>query len=208
MKTILLELQYLPNIAYFSALLQAETIIIEQHEFFEKQSFRNRAVIRGPHQAETLSVPVLNSNSKQLIQDVKIDNTQNWQKTHWRTINAAYAKSPYFEFFADYFSPIYTQKQDTLWHLNLQLLTICLKLSKLNPSIQFSENYTKMPLNDVLDLRSAIHPKKTIESISFFCPFVYSQNFGNDFVPNLSIIDLLFCKGIDSKMILQKSLII
>jgi hypothetical protein len=208
LKTILLELQYLPNIAYFSALMKAETIIIEQHEYFEKQSFRNRAVIRGPHQSETLSVPVLNSNSKQLIQDVRIDNSQNWQKIHWRTITAAYAKSPYFEFFADYFLPIYDRKNDNLWNLNLELLTICLKLAKASPTIQFSENYIKLLPDDVLDLRSAIHPKKNIDSLSFFCPFVYSQNFGNDFVENLSIIDLLFCKGTDAKMILQKSLII
>ena len=155
-----------------------------------------------------LSVPVLNGNSKQLIRDTKIDNSQSWQKTNWRTINAAYAKAPYFEFFSDYFRPSFERKTDFLWDFNFELLTICLKLLKLNPNIQFSENYTKIHTDSVLDARSFIHPKKSTAISSFFCPFVYTQNFGNEFENNLSIIDLLFCKGLDAKMILQKSLII
>lgn len=207
MSSVLIELQFLPNISYFALMLQYEQVILEQQEHYEKQSFRSRAYIHGPHQIETLSVPVLNGTSKQLIRDVKIDYSQHWHIKNWRTITAAYAKAPYFEYFAPYLEKSFATKHTFLWDLNYELLTTCLKLMKFNPNFTFSETFDNQIHNDTLDARSAIHPKQKTDISSFFCPFVYQQNFGSNFVPNLSIIDLLFCKGTETKMILQKSLV-
>jgi hypothetical protein len=130
-----------------------------------------------------------------LMRDVKIDYNENWDKIHWRTIEAAYRKAPFFEFYSDYFSRIYEKKPIFLWDFNFELLSICLKFLKLNLTISLTEKYEKEVENSIFDARSVINPKISYKNNNFYSPKPYQQNFGNEFEPNLSIIDLLFCKG-------------
>ena len=200
-----IDLQCLPSLEYFCALLKHDTIMVESHEYFEKQSYRNRCKILTTNKVDVLTVPVKNGNTKILIKDLRIDYHQDWTRRHWGAIHSAYGKSPFFEFYADYFKKILDKKPDFLFDFNLDLLTICLKLLRLEKTIIFTENYEKDVEND---FRGQIHPKKVYQENQLYQPVKYRQNFGNEFEPNLSILDLLFCQGNQSLKILQESLII
>ena len=200
-----IDLQCLPSLEYFCALLKHDTIMVESHEYFEKQSYRNRCKILTTNKVDVLTVPVKNGNTKILIKDLRIDYHQDWTRRHWGAIHSAYGKSPFFEFYADYFKILLEKKPDFLFDFNLDLLTICLKLLRLEKTIIFTENYEKDVKND---FRGQIHPKKTYQENQLYQPVKYRQNFGNEFEPNLSILDLLFCQGNQSLKILQESLII
>jgi len=95
-----------------------------------------------------------------------------------------------------------------LFKLNSSLLTLCLKLLKLKPSLNELPEYSKIPPAGVIDFRSQIHPKKSLDSLAWFQPKAYHQIFGKDFVPNMSILDLLFCMGPDAEQILYRSSVI
>ena len=202
---MIIDLQYLPSLEYFCALLKHDKIIIEAHEYFEKQSYRNRCKILTTNKIDVLTVPIKNGNTKVLIRDLRIDYHQDWTRRHWGSIHSAYGKSPFFEFYADYFKILLEQKPDFLFDFNLDLLTICLKLLRLEKTIIFTEKYEKGVEND---FRGQIHPKRTFTENQLYQPVKYRQNFGNEFEPNLSILDLLFCQGNQSLKILQESLII
>ncbi|RFS13904.1 WbqC family protein [Emticicia sp. C21] len=205
--TLLIDLQYLPCTKFFSTLLQFDEIILESHEHYVKQSYRNRCYILGANKVEMLIVPVLDGNKKILVKDIQIDYQQKWYEIHWRTIKAAYGKSPFFEFFGDYFQKTLQKKPHFLWDLNYELLTICLKLLQINKTIRLTENYNKELKSGVFDARGLINPKKDSETGIYYQSIAYQQNFGSEFVPNLSMIDLLFCRGNQSLGILKKSFI-
>jgi WbqC-like protein family len=200
-----IDLQYLPSLEYFCALLAHDEITIEAHEYFQKQSYRNRCRIQTTNKIDTLTVPVKNGNAKVLIRDLRIDYHQDWTRRHWGAIHSAYGKSPFFEFYSDYFRVLIERKPDFLFDFNLDLLTICLKLLRLEKTIIFTENYEKDVKND---FRGLIHPKKSFAENQVYKPVIYRQNFGNEFEPNLSIADLLFCQGNQALSILQESVII
>lgn len=204
-QSVLIDLHYLPCLEFFTCVLNFNEIILESNEHFAKQSYRNRCYLQGSNKIEMLSIPVIDGNKKTLIKDVKIDYSQRWETIHWRTINAAYGKSPFFEFFADYFQAIYEKKPAFLWDINLSFLTLCLKLMKQNKTISQTEIYEKQVNNGIFDARSLINAKKGFKNNHFYQPIAYQQNFGNEFEPNLSIIDLLFCRGNQSLEIIKKS---
>ncbi|MGK7395575.1 MAG: WbqC family protein [Candidatus Cyclobacteriaceae bacterium M3_2C_046] len=203
---LLIELQYLPPIAYFSSWGSFNTIIIEKQEYFEKQSYRNRCYIRGANKVQTLSVPVYGSRKKILTRDIRIDYQQKWVNEHWRSISSAYGKSPFFEHFADLFHRIYHKRPAFLFDLNWFMLSLCLEILGWKKNIKFSEQYEKNPKSPIKDLRSAIHPKKSIETFSFYKTFPYNQIFGVKFEANLSIIDLIFCEGLNTNDIIHNSM--
>ncbi|WP_305952879.1 WbqC family protein [Emticicia oligotrophica] len=204
-QTLLIDLHYLPNLEFFTYLQSFPNIILEANENFIKQTYRNRCYILGANKVEMLTVPVIDGNKKVLIKDLKIDYSQRWNIIHWRTISAAYGKSPFFEFYADYFQNILDKKNTFLWDLNFQMLTTCLKLLKVNRTISHTEVYQKEVDSNVFDARTLFNPKKQVIETSFYLPKPYQQNFGNEFVPNLSIIDLLFCRGTQALEILKNS---
>ncbi|MBB6004453.1 WbqC family protein [Arcicella rosea] len=201
---MIIDLQYLPSLEYFVSLLQHDNIVIEAHEYYEKQSYRNRCIIQTTNKIDTLSIPVKNGNSKVLIRDLKIEYHQDWIRRHWGAIHSAYGKSPFFEYYSEYFKNIIEKKPDFLFDLNLELLSICLKLLRLEKKIIFTEKYEK---NVEGDFRSKIHPKTNFLENGIYQPIAYRQNFGSEFVPNLSILDLLFCQGSQSLKILQSSIV-
>jgi hypothetical protein len=92
----LIDLHYLPSVAYFAALHGTEKIILEKKEHFEKQSFRNRCHILTAQGVERLVIPLTSKSGKVLITDVRIDYTQKWLNNHWRTLESAYRSSPFF----------------------------------------------------------------------------------------------------------------
>ncbi|MDZ4785535.1 MAG: WbqC family protein [bacterium] len=194
-KTALIELHYLPSLEYFSALLNFESIQLEQHEHYVKQSYRNRCYINTARGIEMLTVPLTNKHGKVAIKDVKIDNSLKWQSNHWRTIESAYRKAPYFEYYADELKKIIYSNYVHLFDLSFDLLSFCLKNIAFNPKLSVSVAYDKSLGSRYHDLRSVIQAKIPYSGRSYYLPISYYQVFGNQFAPNLSLIDILFCEG-------------
>lgn len=200
---IILSTAYLAPIEYYMALASANAIFLEVHEHYTKQTYRNRCRILAANGAIDLSIPVERQDgNKMLIRDVRIAGHGNWQINHWRSIESAYNTSPFFEYYRDDFFPFYKKKWVYLCDFNLELQQKVLELLDLEiADIKFTENY-QSECKSGWDLRDVIHPKKDTKiKISSYYQ-VFGEKFG--FVPNLSIIDLLFNMGNESILILRK----
>ena len=109
---------YLPPRSYMEALM-SEPATIEQMETFEKQTFRNRCLIRDTKgELVRLTVPVGKVEHKQLTRDIQISYQTRWQHQHWITLVSAYQHTPYFMYFADYLRPFYEKEYKWLLDLN------------------------------------------------------------------------------------------
>ena len=203
-QSLLIESHYLPNLEYFWHILQNDHILIEACEHFQKQTFRNRCHILTANKVDILSVPVINQGRNVLIKEMKIDYRQKWLNVHWGAIRSGYGKAPFFEYYAEFFHDILYKKHSYLFDLNLELMTLCLKLLRVDKKIGFTSLYEKNAENNIRDLRSQISPKKDNSPyIITWTP--YTQLFGSNFVTDLSIIDLLFCEGPNAVEILKGS---
>ena len=118
--------------AYFAA---QDEVLIETQESFVKQTFRNRCLIHDAQGHDvSLTVPVLKVEHKQLTQDVQISYQQHWQHQHWMALRSAYGKSPYWDYYADYFAPFYQQQTKWLIELNDRLHDTILRLLRNQPN--------------------------------------------------------------------------
>ncbi len=203
--TTLIELHYLPCIAYFSSITGGEQILLERYEYYVKQSYRNRCHVVTANGVAKLVVPVTAKHGKVLITDVRLDFTQKWLNNHWRTIQSAYGKAPFFEHYSDDLHRVLFQKVSFLYELNYMVLSLCLNWLKCDIPIKETEFYSKSVSDDVLDLRSQLNPKKGEQCHEFYYPVMYNQVFGNTFVENLSLIDLVFCEGPGAAKIVRAS---
>ncbi len=199
-----LSVAYLAPVAYYAVLANADHVLLEQHEHFVKQSYRNRCVIATANGLMDLTIPIEKTDEqKSLIRDVRVSNHGNWQINHWRSIASAYSSSPFFEYYVDDLSPFYEKKWDFLWDFNLALQTKILELIDVQPNIVLTQQYSKIQGEHCIDLRERIHPKKEnyVQDI-----YPYYQVFGHKhgFRNNLSIIDLLFNMGNESILLLKK----
>ncbi|MEJ0054943.1 MAG: WbqC family protein [Bacteroidota bacterium] len=201
----LIELHFLPSIEYFCALQSRDNIVIEKHENFTKQSFRNRCYILAANGVERLTVPLIADHRKVVITDVKIDHSIKWQITLWRTLESAYAKSPFFEHYSDDIRKELFFPQTYLYDLNMRLLSMCLQWLKWNKTLSESVTYEKTMPTGVTDLRSVISAKKDFQLREIYQPSPYQQVFGSNFAPNLSLIDLVFCEGPAAAAIIKAS---
>ncbi|MES2794639.1 MAG: WbqC family protein [Bacteroidota bacterium] len=199
---MIIEAHYLPCIEYLGVISSYKEICLEVHENYQKQSYRNRCKILSTNQIDNLVIPVTKANVKEIVKNIRIDYSQDWVRRHLGALKAAYGKAPFFEHFYDYFSTIIERKPDFLIDLNYEILTVCLKLLKQNKKIVFSEYYQKYSEDD---FRGKIHPKSELSALSFYDEYPYSQNFGQKFVPNLSIIDVFMCQGPLAAQIIESS---
>ncbi len=204
MKT-LIDMHYLPCLEYLSAICIYEEIILEKHEHYIKQSYRNRCYINTANGILKLVVPVTSKHNKALIKDVQIDNNKRWQHMHWRAIESAYRKAAFYDHYHDDIRKILFKGYEFLYDLNHALLSFCLKAMRQSVSLTETVAFEKAPSNNVVDLRSVISPKSEYYERSIYKPVPYLQVFGNKFVPNLSYIDLLFCEGPNSMQIIKYS---
>ena len=205
MNSARIEVHYMPCIAYFSALSRFEQIVVEKFEHYQKQSFRNRCYIKGPHKIETLIVPVTGKGRAATIAEVRIDYGQKWLNNHWRTIRTAYGKAPFFEYYAAELEGILLKKHAFLYDLNLDIMTLCLQWLKMEAAVAESAAYEKELTEGAVDLRGLINPKKEDGCNRFFKSTEYQQVFGSKFVSNLSVIDLIFNQGPGARDIVKAS---
>jgi hypothetical protein len=202
-KNTLIDLFYLPHLEFFVAILEQSELAIDIDGRYQKQSYRNRTSIRLANKVETLSIPVCNSRKNQAYKDVRIDYNQKWKNIHLRGIQSAYGKAPYFEYYFPYFQQVYDKNAAYLVDLNFELLTVCLSL--LGLKINLISGITPEEQHNIRDIREMIQNKQDFSMRDVYHPYPYPQLFGVDFVPNLSILDLLFCMGPDSPDVLLKS---
>lgn len=196
---VLFELQYNPPTAFFAELVGKDALWLERHEHYRKQTYRNRCLILTAQGVKPLTVPVVDGNRSEKvgISALEIDYRQNWVHQHWRTLQTAYGGSPYFEYYADYLHDIYVQKPALLFDLNLALLTFYLRCLRLRIPVEFTTEYhpvyaphTVRDRRDWLSPKDPITPEPDRTSVR-----AYAQTFGVQFVPGLSILDLLFMQG-------------
>jgi len=183
---------YWAPVSYYQLAAQAQFVQIEQYEHYQKQSYRNRCTILSANGPLSLVVPVLRPHQCG-IKDVRIDYSKPWQQSHWRTIEAAYRSSPFFEEFNTDIHEIYQIKTPFLFDLNIKIW----ELSQVLLSVSFPWELTELfvPLsNSIDDYRFLIHPKmKCCQESSQLYFQVFAHKFG--FTPDLSILDLIFNKG-------------
>jgi hypothetical protein len=204
---ILLSTAYFPNIQYFSKLANNEHILIEQHENYQKKSYRNRCEILGANGVLTLSVPIEKSSEKIKISEVKIDYSENWQKNHLKALEAAYGLSPFYEFYIDDIKAIFETKHQKLFYLNKNILDTLIDIIGIDTKIEYSKNFIEIRENEN-DFRFSIHPKKKMQKPdNQFIANKYFQTFFDkfEFIPNLSILDLVFNLGPECLEYLHKT---
>lgn len=201
--TILIEAQYLPPVQYFTVLAQAETVYLETQEHYQKRSYRNRSFLAGANGRMLLSVPLKKGKHQQMpITDVEVDYKRPWFGEHWHSIKSAYGKSPFFDYYAEAIEAPLRRKPSRLFTLNRLLLKALLRQLGLEVAVLETQAYGQVP-EGTLDLREAIHPKHP--KLPFEAP-PYPQVFQDrhGFIPNLSILDLLFCTGPQAPLLLEQ----
>lgn len=186
---------YMPPVIYFAKLLRHDMITIEAHETFPKQTWRNRCSIASAQGRLDLIIPVKKPNGNSTkTGEVCIDFGQKWQNNHWRAIESAYNKTPYFLYCSDALHDLIYSDTASLIELNSNLLRFFLKFFKLNKQISYTPSY--IPSGSACDLRKQLKPKALpILSESDFP--VYYQVFSDrlPFLPNLSVLDLAVNEG-------------
>lgn len=199
---VLLVTSYWPNLHYFFYVLNASIIHIEQFDNYSKQSYRNRTQILSANGVLNLSIPIKKNKSEKVVNAIEISYKEDWQKNHWRAITSAYKNSPYFDFFEEDLKVFYSNKYNLLIDYNIDQLKFIIKVLKQKKNIQLTKQYESNP-DSVIDLRTIIHPKQSYLSDKLVANKLdqsYYQTFENkiSFTPNLSILDLLFNKGLQT----------
>ncbi len=197
--SLILTTAYYPPVEHFTLMTRYGSTLIEDQENYLKQSYRNRCVIYGANGPLQLTVPVeRGSFHKVHIRDLRIDNSVDWAKNHVRAITSAYNRSAFFEFYFDEIERFFTDSFTFLLDLNTTLTSYFIELLEIPTELSFTgefiDNY-----NLATDRRYGIHPKRPSSGPSFDPP-AYFQAFSpkGGFIPNLSILDLLFNMGPES----------
>ena len=200
MSICFIEPHYLPSLAYFKAISQYDIIGIDIGSKFIKQTYRNRCRVLLSNKIGQLVIPIRNNSLGGSLSDVKIDYSEKWNHVHWKTIQSAYGKTPFFEHYRPYFEIIYTNPPVFLVEFILEHLKLCFKLLGWNKQIVLIKESDDK--EEMVDLKNIVHSKKS--KFRFYSK-VYYQAFGEDFIENLSIIDTLFNVGPESSELVMTS---
>ena len=200
----ILSSHYFPSIAYFMVLLQHDSVVIDLGEHFKKQSYRNRCHIYTSNGSLSLSVPVIRKN-KTAVQDVVLDTTNDWKKTHWRAISSAYNSSPFFEFYEPDLKLVFFSNYTTLAELNTALLKHLFKEIGLDQNFSISTKFIEVQ-DAKKDYRDLIDAKKAYYKAETYARYIQIFEEKHGFIKNLSILDLLFHEGPETLNYLKNNL--
>lgn len=188
---ILLYPTYFPSISHYVAMVQAEGVTFEVEDTFQKQSNRNRMYIYSPNGLQMLNIPIKHALERQKFKDVKIEYAFDWQKNHFKSLEAAYRTSPFFEYFEDDIRPIFEKKTVFMQDLNfkiIELINSCLGFQlAFDKTTEYHHENTSF-----IDFRNLANGKKDTTQIESYTQ-VFDDKHG--FLNNLSVLDLLFNEG-------------
>jgi len=191
--TTLFTTAFLPPVDYFLAIAKSDNVLIEAHENYQKQSYRNRCEIVTSQGVQVLTIPVLHAHTGQSapIADVEIEYRTPWQTKLLRALRTAYATAPFFIYYFDELSELVMRRHDTLLEYNTALLQFLLRTFKIERHLAYTQSYETKP-SDIIDLRATFHPK-TVRPERLHYYQVFADRL--PFYPNVSVIDLLFNEG-------------
>lgn len=198
MDTALFSTAWFAPVEYYIYFRQYKKRFIEGNENYVKQTYRNRCMIYSANGPMMLSLPIeKNCNAKTPIKDIKVASTRNWQHMHWNSIASAYNSSPYFEYYADDIHPFFEKKEHFLFDYSESIREKICELIPMDSSAEITSEYFReedVP-NNIADFRRIIQPGEDLSSKKIFKPYyqVFERKLG--FIPNLSILDLLFNMG-------------
>jgi hypothetical protein len=207
LNSILLSTAYLPPIQYISKFLLDYPVLIERHENYQKQSYRNRCYIYGANGIQSLVIPVKKLHGEKTpITEVAIDFKSNWRHIHLKSIESAYRLSPFYEYYADEITGAFQKSSPLLFDWNMHMIKLILDFCGIsrNPATTTSWKET-----GAVDYRQSLNPKKRLSKPDrYFNPLTYQQVFSDryGFIANLSIMDLLFNEGPETLSVLKKSI--
>lgn len=200
--TALLAPTYFGPVQWYQKLNRYETVLVERHETFQKQTYRNRCLIATANGVQALSVPVTPPGRGGNNVEALVSDHGNWRHVHWNALKSAYGESPFFEYYADDLLPFFKEKWETLFDFNLAICSKMCELLDIQPQIQLTDHYItpeEAAVAGIDDYRQAINPKSPLADEQFKPRRyyqVYEQRHG--FIENLSILDLLFNMGNES----------
>lgn len=184
---------YFPSISHFSVMAQSESITFEIEDNFQKQTNRNRTYIYSPNGIQLLNIPVKHSkNAHQKTKEIQIENEFDWQKQHFKSLEAAYRSSPFFEFFEDDIRPFFEKKHQFLMDLNFEALDILSKCLRMKLEYAKTSEYFHDTDSVISDFRALANGKKDNNTFETYTQ-VFDDKHG--FINNLSVLDLLFNEG-------------
>lgn len=195
---------YFGSISQYAVIAQSDSIIFENEDNYQKQTYRNRTYIYGANGKLLLTIPIKHSgtkdNTKILYRDVRIENEFKWQPLHWKSIESAYRTSPFFEYYEDEIAHLFEKRKDFLLDFNYECTEIICECLQLDVSNTKTANYQKDPENST-DLRMLVNAKK--EKVYELSPYIQVFSDKHGFIPNLSILDLLFNEGTNALTYLE-----
>ena len=190
---IVLPSAYLPPVSWFASVVRGEPVFIEQYENYQKQTIRNRCTIDSPNGALHLSVPIDRSTfcgGKCLMKDVRISTHTDWRRQHWYAIETTYFNSPFFEYLQDDFRPFYEREWTFLMDFNEALVYKCIELLDIQPEMSRTGEYAGV-MPSLQSLQTELQP-------TLCKPYYQVFQHKHGFIPDLSIIDLIFNMGNES----------
>lgn len=196
---------YFGSISQYAVIAQSDSIIFENEDNYQKQTYRSRNYIYGANGKLLLTIPIKHTgdkqNNKQLYKDVKIENEFKWQLLHWKSIESAYRTSPFFEYYEDEMIHLFEKRKNFLLDFNYECMEVIQDCLQLDISYTKTLTYQK-EVETVIDLRTLVNAKKEKQyELSSYIQ-VFSDKYG--FIPNLSILDLLFNEGTNALTYLEE----
>jgi len=208
MTTALLQTTYFGPVQWYQKLYRYDRCVIEQHDSYQKQTFRNRCIIATANGTQALTVPVahpspITHHLSPITKDLRISDHNQWRRVHWNALQSAYSESPFFDYYADDIRPFFEKKYEFLVDFNEAIRQKMCELIDIHPFVDYTTTYLPSPITQypspISDFRDVIHAKHP-QPDPDFTPIKYWQVFQHKhgFLPNLSILDLLFCMGPES----------
>ncbi len=205
MSQIVTHPSYFGSIAQYVAIAKAKSIVFENCDNYQKQTLRNRTYIYGANGILLLNLPILHSGikgKKRLYKDIEIEHQFNSLKIHWKSLEAAYRTSPYFEFYEDDLAPLFEKKAKFLLDFNYkcaEFIFDCLQLTLPQTKTTVFDLHTP---DNLIDYRYLVNPKDKSIGANFD-KYIQVFESKHGFIPNLSILDLLFNEGPNSLTYLE-----
>ena len=191
---ILVHPTYFPSIATFATLVQND-VVWEAHDNFQKQTYRNRCYICTDKGKHMLNIPIKHvggNEGRQKYSDVEIENEYNWKKVHWRTLETAYRTSPFFEFYEDDIRPLYEGNEASLYEFNMKTVQTVADIIGVEIPVEKTSTY-ELQSEKHSDARFLVEAKRELPIKMEPYTQVFVER--NGFIPNLSVLDLLFNEG-------------